>query len=90
MFSGGPYFQSEYARMRHQELIQVAEQYRLLSQAAHNQENVCIQQYRLYQKALLKLGAQLVIWGTSLQRRYIRENDIPTLAAYQQRKVFGK
>jgi hypothetical protein len=76
--------------MRHQEMIEAAEQYRLLSQATHNQENACIQQYRLYQKALLKLGAQLVVWGTSLQGRYIRENDTPTPAAYQQRKVFEK
>jgi hypothetical protein len=90
MYSGGPYLHSEYARRQHQELIAEAEKYRLLSQAFQDQENACIQQYRLYQKALLKLGEQLVRWGTSLQGRYTRENDLPTLAAYQERGAFGK
>jgi hypothetical protein len=90
MFSGGPYFQIEYARMRQQEMIDAAEKQRLLSLVSHNHENACIQQYRLYQRALLKLGEQLVSWGTNLQGRYIRENDSPSLAAYQEREAFGK
>jgi len=90
MFSGGPSIHSEYAHIRHQELIQEAEQHRLLSQATHNQEYACIQQYGIYQKALLKLGGQLVSWGTNLQGRYIRENEAPTLAVSQERGAFGK
>jgi len=90
MFNGGPYFYHEYARMRQQEMIQAAEQQRLLSQATPNQENACIQHYRLYQKALLKLGEQLVSWGTSLQGRYILENETPSPAAYQEHGAFGK
>jgi hypothetical protein len=90
MFAGGPYIYNEYAHIRHQELIQAAKNHRLLSQALQNQEKVCIQHYRLYEKALLKLGEQLVCWGTSLQRRYIRENEPPMLAAFQERGAFGK
>jgi hypothetical protein len=84
MFNGGPYFHSEYAHMRQQEMIQAAEKYRLLSQATQKRENACIQQYRLHQKALLILGKQLVNWGTSLQGRYLREIETPSLAAYQE------
>jgi hypothetical protein len=84
MFSGGPYFHSEYARMRHQEMIQAAEKYRLLSQTTQKRENACIAQYRLHQKALLMLGKQLVKWGTNLQGRYLRENEASSLAAYQE------
>jgi hypothetical protein len=90
MFAGGPDIYNEHAHMRHQELIQAAEKHRLLSQALRDQEKNCIQHYRLYEKALLKLGKQLVSWGTNLQGRYIRENEIPALAAYQERGAFGK
>ena len=90
MYSGGPYFYSEYAYMRHKEKIAEAEKYRLMSQATQPQENTCIQHYRLYQKALLKLGQQLVSWGTSLQGRYLRENEVTRLAAYQESGAYGK
>jgi hypothetical protein len=84
MFNGGPYFHSEYARMRQQEMIQAAEISRLLSRATQKRENACIQQYKVHQKALLMLGKQLVNWGTNLQGRYLQENDTPSLAAYQE------
>ena len=90
MFTGGPYIYEEYANMHHQELIQGAEKHRLLRQATQNQENTGIQRDRFYQKALLKVGEQLVSWGTSLQERYTMENDAPMLTTYQERSVFGK
>jgi hypothetical protein len=90
MFNGGPYFHSHYAHMRHQEMIQAAEIHRLLSQAIPEQENACIRQYRLHQKALIKLGEQLVNWGTTLQERYIRENGTPSLAINPEDGAYGK
>lgn len=90
MFTGGPYIYEEYARMHQQELIQAAEKSRLLRQALQNQENTGIQRDRFYQKALLKVGEQLVSWGTSLQGRYTRENEAPLLTTYQERSAFGK
>lgn len=90
MFTGGPYIYEEYANMHHQELIQAAEKHRLLRQATQNQENTGIQRDRFYQKALLKVGEQLVSWGTNLQGRYTRENEAPVLTTYQDSRAFGK
>jgi hypothetical protein len=88
MYSGGPYLHSEYAHRRQRELIEEAERYRLISQALQDQENARVQRYRFYQKALVKLGEQLV---TNLQGRYIRESETPKLAAYQEgRLIEGK
>lgn len=90
MFTGGPNIYGEYARMHHQELVQAAEVSRLLRQAAQSQENAGIQPDKFYRKALLKLGEQMVSWGTNLQGRYTRENEAPLLTTYQERSVFGK
>ena len=86
MYTGGPTIYNDYAYMHHQELLQAAETQRLLRQAIYH-ENACIQRYRLYQRALLKLGEQLVSWGTNLQRRYTRENEAPALATCRERGV---
>ena len=90
MFTGGPCFYEEYARMRHQELIQAAEKHRLLRQAIQNQEKAYLPRYRLHQKALLGLGRQMIAWGTGLQRRYNRDSELPALAAYPERRVYGE
>jgi hypothetical protein len=84
MYSGGPYLQSEYVRRHHRELVEEAERYRLISQALQEQDNARVQRYRFYQKALVRLGEQLVSWGTNLQGRYIRESEATTLAAYHE------
>ncbi len=90
MFTGGPYIYEEYARMHHQELILAAEKYRLLRQAIQNQENAGNQPGMFYQKALLKVGEQLVSWGTKLQERYTRENEASVLTTFQDGKAIGK
>jgi hypothetical protein len=90
MFNGDPYLNTEYARIHHQELIKEAENYHLVAQETRVQENPCIQHYRFYQKALLKLGERMVSWGINLQSRYTDEQEGYNLAIYRQREAFEK